>query len=114
MIVTTTDDWSGTTTDHDVALRWTKVAGSWVVRVPRDANVQPGDTLTVFKRSGDSSDVIVERLGPTFYAHGVAWQNAHPIARQRSARRYQSTGTYRTWKQTYGRCEDAPCCGCCS
>ena len=21
---------------------------------------------------------------------------------------------YRTWKQRYGRCEDAPCCGCCS
>jgi hypothetical protein len=19
----------------------------------------------------------------------------------------------RTWKQRYGRCEDAPCCGCC-
>jgi hypothetical protein len=22
-------------------------------------------------------------------------------------------GAEQTWKQRYGRCEDAPCCGCC-
>jgi hypothetical protein len=25
-----------------------------------------------------------------------------------------ATPAERTWKQRYGRCEDAPCCGCCS
>ncbi len=112
MNVTTVNDWSGVETVHDVKLRWTKVAGSWVVRVPDEANVRPGDTLTVVKASGETSDVIVDRLGPAFYALGVRWRNAHPVDRAR--RTYQSTGTHRTWKQTYGRCEDAPCCGCCS
>ncbi len=97
--------------------RWTKVAGDWVVRVPDAANVRPGDTVTVFSaRSGVTKDVEIVRLGPPFMSMGETWRNAHPAKRAARSKtsRYQSTGTNRTWKQTYGRCEDAPCCGCCS
>lgn len=115
MNVQTTNDFTGRVTDHAVTLRWTKVAGSWVVRVPDDTNVGPGDTLTVVAVSGRVSEVVVDRMGPPFWANGVLWRNAHPVARERSrTARYGSTGTNRSWKQTYGRCEDAPCCGCCT
>lgn len=100
-------------------LGWTKVAGSWVVRVPNDAGVRPGDTLEVWSaRRGETGKVVVESLGPTFVANGVTWRNARPVART-SARKQRHGQSWnqsygQTWKQRYGRCEDAPCCGCCS
>ena len=96
--------------------------GDWGIRVEGDA--QPGQSVHVTKRNGSAKEVTIERVLST--ADGVSVcairddGNARRPARKgrRSGRRvstyYSPTSGFSGTRNSAGRCEDAPCCGCCT
>ena len=72
------------------------------------APIQPGDAIEQFARKVTThAGSCAEQLkaeGPEYIAE---------LAQRASSSRRRRSSTSSTWKQRYGRCEDAPCCGCC-
>lgn len=87
---------------------WTKIDGRWCVRIAGNlgqATGRSGEQVTVVARSGRSKQV-------TLGAQVKAW-NAGRTAIYAAAAETEARYDARSHKQRHGRCEDAPCCGCC-
>lgn len=80
--------------------RWNKAAGGWDVPAERAAEVR----------------AIVEAAGPAApyqrRPRGQHWRRSHPEQGGSTYTRFSSGAEVYTNRR--GRCEDAPCCGCCS
>ncbi len=95
----------------------TTKAGQTVAVVDPDA-VTVGDTITT-----DAGPFVVAELGRSFgtparcYAYAESIERTPRPARRRTGRRVTTYRTNSGWTGTRnarGRCEDAPCCGCCT
>jgi hypothetical protein len=87
--------------------------GTWGAKV-MSAAVNPGDAITVTKKSGETKSEIVSKV---FYrGEDIAIVSLRKGA---SEKKEPSTGRSRShygrsyFRAARGRCEDAPCCGCC-
>lgn len=85
--------------------------GTWGAKVTSDA-VNPGDEITVTKKSGETKSEIVSKV--FFRGNGIAIVSLRKSASESttSAPKYARRGRYR-YSAPRGICEDAPCCGCC-
>src|SRR5262245_52056409 len=87
--------------------------GRWGLRVA--GHPQAGEALIVTKKDGSQSEIIVGRIlwaGQDRDGNDAALTTITETARRprRATRRAQPADDY---KRRNGRCEDAPCCGCC-
>lgn len=84
---------------------------------------EPGDAVLIRTVTGATVTGTVSataREGLTLAHSELTWGEGYtdretliPWKAQRERRNLTRTGTT-TFKARYGRCEDAPCCGCCS
>lgn len=94
---------------------WAKLnSGEWGIR---GTGLEAGQTVEVARRDGSVSSVTVLRILWTgtdgVQLASIVSQGA-PQARAYARRRYVK-GHYRHYApRPRGRCEDAPCCGCCN
>ena len=85
-------------------------SGAWGVRVQGDPAVV-GAIVTVTKRSGETKSETISEI--VWQGEGVALCAIHQTARRGGGRGGQFPRSYRPRPYFVGRCEDAPCCGCC-
>ncbi len=106
------------TTDTPEATYTKLRSGEWGIRINLAVYPEPeaGSLLAVAKRSGETKQERVVRVlwtGDGYDGEPVALatiERENRGARSRSGKRHHPE--YRT--TSGGRCEDAPCCGCCS
>lgn len=103
---------------------YAKLGSEWGIRV-YGGPVKSGDVVTVTKKSGEKkTETIASVLSSVTGGASVCTivpteRPAGRSARERGGRRYGSTYTRfssgaESFTNRNGRCEDAPCCGCCS
>jgi hypothetical protein len=100
--------------------------GSWGARVSGRATI--GDTITITTRGGDTWDARVVALEweqidqegevTMLVATDTGDRPRRGVARRGRRGRGSSYSRFSSGAESYqnrdGRCEDAPCCGCCS
>ena len=103
------------TTDTPEATYTKLRSGDWGIRINLAVYPEPetGSLLNVAKRSGETKQERVSRVlwtGDGYNGQPVALATIERTARSRTGKRHHPE--YKT--TSGGKCEDAPCCGCCS
>lgn len=84
-------------------------SGAWGARVEGEPTV--GDKVTITTRGGKSWEAEVSRV--LWTGDGVALCATKSLDRPARAPRVVNGYSTRYYRAPRGRCEDAPCCGCC-